>query len=124
MRSVSMASNSRKKEDFFFNTTGKNYAKLNLVKASFSGALLTAMGAVAELPADGTIIATGKEAALGVGISYLNIYYPGPTGKLQSAKVPIAPSKADTAIADLPGKTYRGKKIELARVPRRRCYTV
>ena len=115
---------SRKKEDFFFKVANNQYAKLNLRKASFSSGLLTAMGAVAELPDTGNVVATGKEDALSRGVFYLNIYYAGPSGKQQSAKIPVAPEKSDTAFADFRNHKYRGKAIENVRVPRRRIYTV
>ena len=119
-----MASTNRVREDYYFNTSGNNYVKLNLIKSNFDAGMLTAMGAVNELPNNGVIVATNKEGALANGVFYLNVYYPGKAGKTQAAKVPVAPSKADTAFADLKGKKYRGKIIENVRVPRRRCYTV
>lgn len=71
-----------------------------------------------------TVVATGKEDALARGVYFLNIEYQATSTKTQTAKIPIAPAKADTAIVGLRNNKYRNKDIVDVRVPRRRVFVV
>lgn len=112
----------RTKEDYFVLIKGTNYVKINVVKNAISADLAATAGYVSELPNGAQQIGVGKEAALNQGAVGFNVYYKGPTGKLQAAKIIVGPANADTFRTAAMSKNYRGKPIENVRVPRRVKY--
>lgn len=75
-----------------------------------------------EAPKDVTIVGKGRAAALANGVFGITIDYAKTALKTQSAKLLCSPTKADTVFQEIKGKTYSGKNIVDARVPRRRVY--
>lgn len=116
------SASTRAKEDYYVLIKDPNYVRINVVKSAFGEDLATAAGYVKELPTGKNQIGNSKEDALNFGAVGFNIYYKGPTGKLQAAKMIVGPANADTFRTQAMGKTYRGKKIEQVRVPRRVKY--
>lgn len=104
--------------------TGTTHAELKLRSSSFSGPLKTALGIVETEPTNSTAIATSRESAMERGIFYLTVEYRISAGKTQTAKVPVAPAKADTAFVEVLGKKYNNKDIVAVRVPRRRVFVI
>lgn len=108
---------------------GNNKAvKLQLKKSSYDSGLLTELGIRAlpesgEVPKEITLVGTGREAAMRNGCFGINIVYSKTATKNQTAKVLCSPTKADTVFNTVKGKTYAGKNIVDARVPRRRIFT-
>lgn len=115
----------RKKDLGYYDINATSIAEVKVIRASYSGIAETIGLTLDDTPPTGkTVIASGRNQALLVGCFPVVIVYSVGAGKYQSAKVLVAPAKADTAIAELRGKTYRGKRISEVRPVRRRVFTV
>lgn len=106
----------------------KKYVRLQLKASSFDAALLPVLGIIplpanGAVPDGGTLIGTGRQAAMQNGCFGINLVYARTATKNQTAKVLCSPTKADTVFNDAKGKTYASKSIVEVRVPRRRVYT-
>jgi hypothetical protein len=102
--------------------------KLQLKKSSYDAGLATELGLTVlpesgEIPTGKTLVGTGREAAMRNGCFGIVLVYSKTATKNQSAKVLCSPTKADTVFNTVKGKTYAGKNIVDARVPRRRIFT-
>lgn len=120
-----MAENTRKKSPHFLDVGNNKVVRVQLIASSYSAELLTALGitkgaANGETPAGKQLIGSGKNAAILNGCFSLNLVYDVGNGKSQTAKVLVAPSKADTAAEAAKAAKYRGKPILEVRAPRRR----
>jgi hypothetical protein len=82
--------------------------------------------ATGELPSGKTLAGTGIGDALAAGCIAVNLVYvvDGASGKTQTAKVLVSPTKAGPSLfSTLVSKLYGTKNIVKVRVPRRRVYT-
>jgi hypothetical protein len=100
---------------------------VQLKESSYSAALRTALGleslgANGEPPTGTSIAGKGKAAALSAGCFGVNLVYQRTATKTQTAKVLVAPSKADTVFVGARGASYNGKNIVEVRAPRRRIF--
>jgi len=123
------AANTRAKAPHFLDVGNSKVVRVQLVAASYSAGLLSALGitkgaANGETPAGKTLVGSGKNAAILNGCFSLNLVYDVGNGKTQTAKVLVAPAKADTAATEAKAQKYRDKAIIDVRAPRRRILTL
>ncbi len=118
------AASSRRRTTKYFKFSPTQHVELKVVASSYSAALKTAIGMVDDVPDTSIAIASGKADALARGLFFLVVEYQATPTQTQTAKIPVAPDKADTAYTALLGLTYRGKDIKKVRVPRRRVFVV
>jgi hypothetical protein len=97
-------------------------AKASAVSAVEGTLGYTQLTETGEIPSGKTLVGKGKAAALANGVFGITIDYAKTATKIQSAKLLCSPTKADTVFTEIKGKTYAGKNIIDARVPRRRIY--
>jgi hypothetical protein len=122
-----MAETNRKKTPCYFDIGNNKVIRVQLIVSNFAAGLLTALGITkggenGEPPAGKTVVGAGKNAAILNGCFPLNLVYDVGGGKSQTARVLVAPSKADSAVTDAKAQKYRSKAIIDVRPPRRRVY--
>ena len=111
---------------FLIDVGNNKVVKLQLKASSVDEGLRTSLGLTvmgAEVPADKTLVGSGRLAAMQNGCFGINLVYAKTPTKNQTAKVLCSPTKADTIFTEGRGKTYAGKNIVEVRVPRRRVFT-
>jgi hypothetical protein len=126
MADTPSATNSR--TPFLLRINDESGVIVQLKESSYSAGLRTALGLESlgtngEAPAGTTVVGKGKAAAMSAGCFGVNLVYQRTATKTQTAKVLVAPSKADTVFAAARGATYNGKNIVEVRAPRRRIFT-
>jgi hypothetical protein len=113
----------RRKQEFYLKVGDNNYAEIKAVKSQFDTALLTALGYLDELPANGNLVSVGRANAVVRGCFPIVLVYEKGTKK-QTARVLCAPDKADTIAEQAKGKRYNSGNIVEVRAPRRRVFIV
>ena len=111
-----------------FDITTTNVAVVKIVESNYT-ALKETLGmdiipSDQAVPEGKTEIASNKSEAIAVGCFPIAVYYKVSAGKIRRGIVLCAPSKADTAIKELVGKTFNGKTIVRAMPPRRVKYVI
>lgn len=112
-------------KDAFLLDLGGSQKALILRHKTPMTAILTTLGwadAPDPIPDETNVVAEGIEAAMEKGCFPVRITYKVSTRKKAQTICLVAPSKADTALNELVGKTYNGKKIVNATPVRRIKY--
>ncbi|MCL1474421.1 hypothetical protein [Argonema antarcticum] len=117
------------KKEGRFDLGNNKLASVKIVESNYT-ALKATLGldivdAGAAVPDGKAEVANNKGEAIAVGCFPIAVYYKAAVGgKMRRGIVLCAPSKADTAIKELIGKSFNGKTIVRAMPPRRVKYVV
>lgn len=114
-----MAVNSR--APHYLEISENKFMELQLKKSSYTTPLLQALGMQLTKPSQGAIAASKADAyangAIGITVSYERT-----SNKYQQAVLLCSPTKVETVLSEVVGKSYNGGPIRSASFPKPRCY--